>query len=81
MHWQENVALVKRYLDGMLMHRLSGGSLAGADGIVQIGQTDPECSLCAFDQWVGLFGEYLDGVCVQLCMCVRAWERVCLEVV
>ena len=36
---QENIALVKRYADGMLMHRISGGSLLGADGIVQIGHT------------------------------------------
>ena len=58
---QENVELVKRYLDGMLMHRVSGGSLLGADGIVQLGQTEPPCPLCDFDAWTKEFGTFIDG--------------------
>ena len=58
---QENVDLVKRYLEGMLMHRVSGGSLLGADGIVQLGQTEPPCPLCGFDAWTKEFGTFIDG--------------------
>jgi hypothetical protein len=38
--------LVKRYLDGMLMHRISGGSLLLSDGIVQLGQCRKVITFC-----------------------------------